>query len=230
MTSSIILYGITLPMRDWDTFFPSIIHCFIVGLHYLWGIETTHTGSYPWDHWHVDYITYEGLRRSAVVIMIVSIFDRITLPMRDWDNGFSPLLNLLSRWITLPMRDWDTCFNPQPVSLRRLGLHYLWGIETNLVFFFWFHFLFRITLPMRDWDVIPPCFLIAWFIVDLVDYITYEGLRLSVTLLVSKLLKSDYITYEGLRLNFRYVKKVLYYRITLPMRDWDMYKSSLIYH
>ena len=58
--------GITLPMRDWDTFRCEKKYTieYINGLHYLWGIETftNKRNSSNINAANSDYITYEGLR------------------------------------------------------------------------------------------------------------------------------------------------------------------------
>ena len=100
-----------------------------------------------------------------------------------------------------------------------MGLHYLWGIETNIVdkFFIWYLDYITYEGLRRDKYIFPLRYSLSnqglhylWGIetltptiarpVAIPDYITYEGLRLSSKL--NKLLfisTSDYITYEGLR-------------------------------
>ena len=66
--------GITLPMRDWD-FFENVILVLIIGLHYLWGIET-----------------FDLTASSS------SSSDGITLPMRDWDDLFYQWIHHCYGW------------------------------------------------------------------------------------------------------------------------------------
>ena len=123
-----IVFWITLPMRDWD------IPCLLI---YVWAQNAdyiTYEGlrqvqwNFNWRIFFMDYITYEGLR-PAISCRNNLGMSRITLPMRDWDTPF---------FIMLPSR-------------LTTGLHYLWGIETNL--------------SRNQSGTI------------MVDYITYEGLR-----------------------------------------------------
>ena len=125
--------------------------------------------------------------------------------------------------ITLPMRDWDEKVDSFIVNKFFFvqGLHYLWGIETNVVGNQWRCKIHGITLPMRDWDFltkilvldikIPPWDYITYeglrhyriegFIIQFIkDYITYEGLRHTRHWYFDHNLYRDYITYEGLRL------------------------------
>ena len=119
-----------------------------------------------------DYITYEGLRHNSFVNFIKSIFF----------------------WITLPMRDWDIRF-PSMSSTKNIGLHYLWGIETYLLLY---------------WLMLRQGLHYLWGI----ETRRLQGLYVKLIL--------DYITYEGLRLNYNsFTCTIDSIWITLPMRDWD---------
>ena len=90
----------------------------------------------------------------------------ITLPMRDWDHlsKSSSKSHIYSPfWITLPMRDWDASQFMLLIDSKLIGLHYLWGIETNKNFSTW-HKDTWITLPMRDWDysISLVCEFLSW--------------------------------------------------------------------
>ena len=99
---------------------------------------------------------------------------------------------------------------------------------------------------MRDWDTYDYDIFVCF---NNVDYITYEGLRLTKILVLdikipglhylwgietvitwyksSYIIRSmDYITYEGLRLYTSLKVITIDLRITLPMRDWDPFSLS----
>ena len=145
-------------MRDWDNNKKyKGIFLILLGLHYLWGIETyININNWCNRFYKWDYITYEGLRLFFLLFIYESYLHWFTGLHYLWGietKSQSEQITTSIFGITLPMRDWDIwrlhCF----YQCNCLGLHYLWGIETFLLFTMILH-------------------------VSIMDYITYEGLRL----------------------------------------------------
>ena len=177
---------------------------FFYGLHYLWGIET--------NQFH-----------DRCLLSVKTFW--ITLPMRDWDETFIKTVCIADTmdYITYERLRHFRCEGKCWVYWK-MGLHYLWGIETED---FWssnplpsigLHYLWGIETNLSR--LICPCGDInglhyLWGIETIKFLLSLDSVKLS----------RDYITYEGLRLPEFHLEqrkyKFVQLRITLPMRDWD---------
>ena len=140
------------------------------------------------------------------------------------------------------MRDWDRIRWFLLTSIYNfIGLHYLWGIETiqpftfPSVFIIGLHYLWGIETQYNCslvQDIIGLHYLwgIETFISSTIgNFLNILGLHYlwGIETIKLRILSaydvSDYITYEGLR-QFCHRNPVgnLRWRITLPMRDWDI--------
>ena len=145
--------------------------------------------------------------------------------MRDWDVIWCHYITCkITIWITLPMRDWDvgkywlssasikmdyiTYEGLRPCSSINkffgivTGLHYLWGIETTIHFFFqffWIIFGLHYLWGIETFSILR-LILLSWY-----------GLH--------------YLW--GIETIWFLQLECLTYRITLPMRDWDIIRSIL---
>ena len=103
------------------------------------------------------------------------------------------------------------------------GLHYLWGIETFVQLDLWF---FHCWNGLHYLWGIETFSYVQLFPFLLLDYITYEGLRLNWMFISTWFFNFGLITlpmrdWDGMF--FLVIKEILVSRITLPMRDWDGY-------
>ena len=181
-------------MRDWDTYDYDIFVCFN----------------------NVDYITYEGLRLTKILVLDIKIpglhylwgietvitwykssyiirsMDYITYEGLRHCQTFSKFSSFLVDYITyeglrhLLLPKFDSDEFSDYITYEGLRL-----INHG----FYIDWRKRITLPMRDWDFIPP-----WKLLPLIYGLHYLW---------------------GIETLFLFHVIYLLERITLPMRDWD---------
>ena len=210
-------------MRDWDTYDYDIFVCFN----------------------NVDYITYEGLRLTKILVLDIKI------PGLHYLWGIETVITWYKSSYIIRSMDYITyeglrhCQTCSKFSSFLVDYITYEGLRQSTMVNLYFTILNWITLPMRDWDVIKEilvslslknritlpmrdwdysislvCEFLSWGLHYLWGIETYKSWFLH------WLKKEDYITYEGLRLYTSLKVITIDLRITLPMRDWDPFSLS----